>query len=236
MKIIFFSIIFVFDVCFAHGLSYPRYGQLLSSHVCNGGVAYTAITADQLDSAAVDFIHLSKKEFDSLPPNDRIAYLVNLYNFNTIVLIKRNYPLKTGIRDISNPWGKAFVPLFGKLVSLDHIEHDMLRKNFTEPRIHFALVCASKSCPPLLSSAYTGNALETQLQSQAMAFLSDTSKNRIQGQTAAVSQIFQWYGKDFEKKHGGFMKFICTTLGIPLPHTVQFIPYDWSLNQVDKCN
>jgi hypothetical protein len=232
----FLIFIFFFDVCVAHGLLYPRYDHLLNRHVCNGGVEYTAITAEQLDSAAVDFLPLSKQDFDSLPANDRIAYLVNLYNFYTIVLIKQNYPLKKGIRDISNPWGKAFVPLFGKRVSLDHIEHDMLRKDFAEPRIHFALVCASKSCPPLLSSAYTGNALETQLQSQARLFLSDTSKNRIQGQTASVSQLFQWYGKDFEKKDGGFMKFICMTLGIPLPHTVQFIPYDWSLNQVDKCN
>jgi hypothetical protein len=221
--------------CFAFDPSYPHYSRLLQSSVCSDGVAYKSISHVQIDSASADFSSLSQQEFNSLTDNGRIAFLVNLYNFYTISLIKQNYPLKTGIRDISSPWGKAFVPLFGKKVSLDHIEHDMLRKAFGEPRIHFALVCASKSCPRLLSSAYTGDSLDKQLNGQAEDFLTNTFKNRMTRDTAYVSQIFQWYGKDFEKKYGSYSKYISSILGIKPRPVVKFIPYDWSLNEVESC-
>jgi Protein of unknown function, DUF547 len=219
----------------AFDLSYPRYSRLLQTSVCDGGVAYKSITQSQLDSAAGDFSSLSQQSFDSLPANDRIAFLINLYNYYTIVLIKQHYPLKTGIRDISSPWGKAFVPLFGKKVSLDHIEHDLLRKLFSEPRIHFALVCASESCPALATFAYLGDSLEKQLNAQAESFLTNTSKNRVTRDTAYYSQIFQWYGKDFEKKYGNYASYVSSILGIRPRAVAKFVPYDWSLNEVDKC-
>lgn len=219
----------------AFDLSYPHYNRLLQTSVCGGGVAYKSITQSQLDSAAADFSLLSESGFDSLSVNNRIAFLINLYNLYTIVLIKQNYPLKTGIRDISRPWGKGFVPLFGKKVSLDHIENDLLRKIFSEPRIHFALVCASKSCPVLASYAYRGDSLDKQLNAQAEDFLTSSTKNRATRDTAYYSQIFQWYGKDFETKYGSYAAYVSSVLGIKPRAVVKFVPYDWSLNEVDKC-
>jgi Protein of unknown function, DUF547 len=223
-----------FAFSFAFDPTYPRYGRLLQSNVCDAGVTYKAITQSQLDSAAADFSSLSQQGFDSLSINARIAFLMNLYNYYTIVLIKQNYPLKTGIRDISKPWARPFVAFLGKKWSLDNIEQN-LRKDYSEPRIHFALVCASKSCPRLKSSAYTGDSLDKQLTAQAENFLTDESKNRVTRDTAYVSQIFDWYGKDFEKKYGNYTNYIDAILGIrPRPH-VQFISYDWSLNEAGSC-
>lgn len=236
MKILFMFIAVAAICCFAFDPSYSHYNQLLRSDVCAGGVAYKSMTQSKLDSAGTDFSSLSRPSFDSMRVNDRIAFLINLYNYYTLVLIKQNYPLKTGIHDISNPWGKDIVPLFEKKVSLDNIEHDMLRKDFSEPRIHFALVCASKSCSGLASTAYTGDSLDKQLTRQAEEFLTNTFKNRVTRDTAYYSQIFQWFGKDFEKKYGSYANYIASILGVKPRSIVRFIPYDWSLNEVGTCN
>jgi hypothetical protein len=215
---------------------YALYDEFLQRHVCKGGVEYAKLVKDESAVAiARQFESVTKPQYDAMDKNHKIAYLINTYNFYTLTLIKAHYPLKTGIRDIAKPWDTEFVPLFGKKVSLNHIEHEILRKHFREPRIHFAVNCASIGCPKLASEAYTGAELDAQLDAAAREFLTDTSKNRVEGKKLRLSKIFQWYGGDFKKTHGGYREYVKKVLGLEGKFPVSFLDYDWSLNEVTGC-
>ena len=135
---------------------------------------------------------------------------------------------------------KKFFKMFGQDTSLDNVEHDMIRKLFTEPRIHFAVVCASKGCPSLRNEAYVGKKLNEQLESGAKAFLSDSSRNRFDSATGKLmlSRIFDWYGDDFKKKDGTVQNFVALRMAkAPDEHakikaaSLDWLDYDWSLNE-----
>ncbi len=221
----------------AAGPAYRDYGSLLAGYVCRGGVEYDSLKKNPaaLDKAKTELISVQRTNLAELPESGRIAYYINLYNLYTIDLIVRHLPLKTGIRDIADPWGARLVPLPGDSVSLDHIEHDILRKQFKEPRVHFALVCASKSCPVLSNKPYLGDSLDVQLDRAAREFLMDTTRNRFRQGSMSVSKIFQWYGGDFKPRFGSFASFIEHILTRPAGPKIQFNEYDWSLNKVDGC-
>jgi hypothetical protein len=217
--------------------AYRDYGVLLASFVCREGVAYDILKKNPsiLDNAKAEAASISRQEITWLGRDAKIAYYINLYNLYTIDLIVKHLPLKTGIRDIADPWSRRFVPLFGDTVSLDHIEHDILRKQFKEPRIHFALVCASKSCPALSETPYDGDSLDAQLNRAARIFLTDTTRNKFTRRSMQVSKIFDWYGNDFKERFGSFKSFIGSVLSIPIGNKVSYNAYDWSLNKVDRC-
>lgn len=221
----------------ASGPLYPDYGVLLSGYVCRGGVAYDMLAKNHgvLEKAKAELTSVNRADIAALSAGGRIAYYINLYNLYTIDLIVRHLPLTTGIRDIANPWGVKFVPLFGDMVSLDNIETDILRKQFKDPRIHFALVCASKSCPVLQGSPYTGDSLDAQLKRAAFNFLTDTSRNVFTDHSMNLSKIFEWSGDDFKKPYGSFSSFIASVLARPVGPKIHFNDYDWSLNKVDAC-
>jgi len=173
---------------FSFDTTYAAYGALLRSHVCDGGVAYDALRKDprilrQCDSL---FSGMTESAYRQLADRQKIAFLVNLYNYVTIRVIVENLPLRTGIRDIRDVWKRPFVPLFGRTVSLDHVEHEMLRKQFAEPRIHFVLVCASKGCPVLPAAPLRGDSLDMQMDAAARAFLTDPGRNRVDGKGRVV--------------------------------------------------
>ncbi len=232
----FFSTGFAALAC-AADLAYRDYGALLSEYVCHGKVAYEAIAKNPaiLQKAELEFTSISRAGLSGRSRNSQIAYYINLYNLYTIDLIVRHLPLATGIRDISDPWSVKFVPLAGDTVTLDNIETDILRKRFKDPRIHFAIVCASKSCPVLQSTPYNGDSLDAQLRRAARAFLADTARNRFALHSMNVSKIFEWYGDDFKKPFGSFSLFIAAVLGLPVGPEIHFNEYDWSLNNVDTC-
>jgi hypothetical protein len=210
---------------------------LLSRYVCRGGLLYDSLLKNprDLDKAKAELTSVKHAAVGALSHNGQIAYYINLYNLYTIDLIIRHLPLKTGIKDIASPWGVKFVPLFGDTVSLDDIETTILRKQFNDPRIHFALVCASKSCPVLQNTPYTGDSLDAQFRRAAYAFLTDTTKNAFTDHSISVSKIFEWYGNDFKKAFGSFSSFIAATLARTLGPEIHFKKYDWSLNKVDNC-
>ncbi len=237
-----FTLSFLSIICIAaqargSGPLYRDYGALLSNYVCRGGVAYDLLakTPQVLEKARAELTSVNRAGVATLPASGQIAYYINLYNLYTIDLIVRHLPLTTGIRDIANPWGVKFVPLFGDTVSLDNIETDILRKRFKDPRIHFALVCASRSCPVLQNAPYTGDSLDAQLARAAYNFLTDTTRNTFTDHSMSVSKIFEWYGGDFKKAFGSFSSFIATTLARPVGPEVHFNKYDWSLNRVNGC-
>ena len=169
--------------------------------------------------------------------DEKLAYWINAYNAFTVKLILDHYPLesikdiKRGIPFINSVWDIDFFEIGGQKMDLNEIEHAILRKQFSEPRIHFAIVCASKSCPRLLNTAYTAEKLETQLQAQAIEFINDPSKNRVQEKHLQLSPIFRWFKGDFTNGmtiQEYVLKY--SKFRFDKDADVSYMDYDWSLN------
>ena len=237
-------------ICFAMSLLSPNTGyaldpdyriwqMLLSDHVNNGGVDYAGFQEDETKLDA--FLQtLSKIEISGLSRDEQFAFYVNLYNAWTIKLILSKYPNIKSIKELGNifksPWKKDIVIIEGQNVSLDHIEHKILRPHFKDPRIHFVVNCASKSCPPLGVEPYYGSRLEEQLESATGNFLNDGKNVVIKENIIWVSRIFKFYPEDFDE---GVMAFVSkyargglkTDLDAKRdPLKVKYLDYDWSLN------
>jgi hypothetical protein len=172
--------------------------------------------------------------------DERLAFWINAYNAFTVKLIIDHYPVRS-IRSIGwLPFKKKFIPMpgLGKGdLSLDEIENDILRKQLGEPRIHFAIVCASKSCPKL--QAYRADGLGLQLDQAARDFIQDASKNRYDAakRTFYASSIFKWFHEDFERAKGSLAAFIAQYAQPEVAAAlkqgdvrIEFLDYDWSLN------
>ncbi|MDA9367416.1 DUF547 domain-containing protein [Gammaproteobacteria bacterium] len=245
---------------FDHG----RWNLLLSKHVIvsadglSTAVDYASlgVNREPLQSYLEETSRVSRASFDAWETSDQLAFLINLYNAATVELILDNMassdPIDS-IRDIgslfTSAWELERVALFGKLVTLDAIEHDMIRGwgRYNEPRIHFAVNCAAIGCPALRAEAYTGTALEGQLEDATRDFLSDRSRNYFDGRRLRLSSIFKWYREDFERGWGGsnalgeFVARYSSELGLSIEHRnelargdmgIRFLSYDWGLNQV----
>ena len=203
--------------------------QLLRTHVSPAGmVAYAGFQKDQARLNAYLEALSQHPPQASWSQADRLAYWINAYNAFTVRLILDHYPLKS-IRDLEKPWDQTFIKLGGQSYSLNDIEHGILRQRFEEPRIHFAVNCASVSCPPLLNRAYTPSQLDTQLSQQARRFVNDPAYNRLDQQK--LSAIFDWYGEDFTQS-GSLIAYLNRYAQKPLPAgaKLEFLPYNWNLN------
>jgi len=218
----------------AFNKNFPATDAMLKASVCKGLFNYQGLKKSGKLAGVLKEYSISKEALKKMAPNDQIAFYCNLYNVYTLKLIVDNYPIKS-IKKISSPWDKKFVPLFGKNVSLNHIEHKILRKEFKEPRIHVAVNCASIGCPNLMPEAFTGANLEKQLEKASKGFLTDPSKNKVSGNVYYASKIFSWYGKDFKKKYGSFKGFAAKYLKVNEGMKVKFQNYDWNLNEIKNC-
>ncbi len=174
-------------------------------------VDYKNFDKPKLEKYLQSLSSLSRSQYQEFTREQKLVFLINAYNAFTVQLILDNYPISS-IKKIgsifSSPWKKKFVSLFGEKVSLDDIEHSMIRKDplFQEPRIHFAVNCASIGCPALLHEAFRADNLEAQLEKVTRAFLKDRKRNRIEGTKVMLSPIFDWYEEDFEKGWKGYRK------------------------------
>ena len=216
-------------------------------------VDYAGFKADQsqLRSYLSALSQVSQAEFNAWPKSKQLAFLINAYNAWTIELILTRYPKIDSIKELgsffSSPWSKEFIPLLGETRSLDNIEHDLIRGSgkYNDPRIHFAVNCASIGCPALREEAYTAKKLEAQLHQQTVRFLSDTSRNKLQGNTLKLSSIFKWYKGDFTKGFEGanslsqFLLLYVDALNLgPAQQQkltsgdmkIDFLDYNWDLN------
>ena len=155
-------------------------------------------------------------------------------------LILSGYPGIDSIKDLGSvlksPWKKKIVRIDGNIVALDHIEHKILRPRYKDPRVHFAINCASKSCPPLISEPFRGDILNQQLDAATTAFLNNPEQNRLEDNTLYVSRIFKWYSEDFnDDVVGFFIKYANASLKDKLVARrnrikIKHLDYDWSLN------
>jgi len=212
---------------------YEDYNAFLQKFVYpSGKVKYADIKANKATMNEI------VKEFESNTPqsdwsrNEKLAYWINVYNLYTIKLVVDNYPTSS-IKNIAGgkPWDKKFIPIGGKTYSLNNVENDIIRPRFKEPRIHFAVNCASKSCPVLLNKAYKPSKLSAQLTYQTKRFLKDTSKNQFSGNTAKLSKIFSWYKEDFTR-NGTVIDFINKYRSEKLNNPkISYLEYSWSLNK-----
>lgn len=236
---------------FDHGV----WDGLLQRHVqpIGGGVStevdYAGMARERarlqgyLDALAA----VPESDFRRWPEDERLAFLINAYNAWTVELVLSAWPELDSIKDLGSllesPWKRRFIPLLGRTRSLDDIEHRMIRAKgiYDEPRIHFAVNCASVGCPALRSEAYTAAALDAQLSDATRRFLGDRTRNRAADARLEISNIFKWYGKDFDRV-GGLRSFLAEqsdALGLTAEQLralqagaleITFLDYDWRLN------
>ena len=167
--------------------------------------------------------------------NKKKAFWINTYNAYTIKIILNNYPLKS-IRDIKidgkTAWKIPFVKVGQKRYTLDQIEHKILRKKFNDPRIHVGINCASVSCPRLWNFAFTEDNIAYSLDNLMKVFINDTTRNKISKKNVALSEIFNWFSKDFIK-NGTIINYLNTYAAIKISEkaSIKYLTYDWSLNK-----
>ena len=250
MKMHFITLLFAMTATLARPASaeldqtHAAFDKILQTNVNAKGANYAALKKDPapLDAYLKSLADVSDSEFKSWSSDQQMAMLINLYNAATLKLVADHYPVKS-IKDIggsAGPWKQAVVDLLGKKQTLDYLENNILRPNYNDPRIHFAINCASIGCPALRSSAYRPDKLSSQLDEETRAFLSATSKNRVdaKNKTLYLSPIFDWFKSDFVKKSGSVEKFIApyltaadkkVVLGGGL--SIKSTDYSWSLNK-----
>lgn len=249
----------------AEGFDHRLWDALLKQYVAeiDGGhstaVDYDAFAANRkrLQQYLEALSDVSQAEFDSWPTDAQLAFLINAYNAWTVELILTEWPEVESIKDLgslfSSPWSKSIAPLLGDQLSLNDIEHQWIRGSgrYQEPRIHFAVNCASVGCPALRSEAYVAERLSEQLDEQTRMFLADRSRNRLGSEYLELSSIFKWYRKDFERGwqgYNGLVEFLSdyadaldldsveidalATGDIEIDH----LDYDWGINAITASN
>ena len=239
---------------------HEAWDRLLKQHVVwtNGGTASQVDYAGfKQDKAALQryldaLSSVSEAEFAGWSRDQRLAFLINASNAFTVDLILSKYPNLDSIKDLGglfqSPWKKRFFTLLGKQRHLDEIEHGMIREPgvYDEPRIHFAVNCASIGCPALRPEAYVADRLDRQLEDNMQRFLADASRNRYNPNTGKLeaSKIFDWYGEDFQGRGGfGSVLDVFANYAELLADTpeaqrririkaaaLDYLDYDWGLN------
>lgn len=233
---------------------YEIYGEILSTYVDDDGlVDYQALQQNRqpLDEFLAAIALISDETYESWPEAEQIAFWVNAYNAFTLASIINEAPIKSSIKDIPGVWRFNEHAVQGKSITLDHIEHQILRVDFNEPRIHAALVCAAMSCPPLRDEPFTGEDLDAQLDDQVEQFLAKSDGLDIDQAAGVVhlSQIFDWFGGDWAATYwteDGFtgntaqksvLNFASTYVSAEEAaylqsgdYEVRYFDYDWSLN------
>jgi DNA-binding transcriptional ArsR family regulator len=242
-KLAFLGLLALAGPALAFDHSHQAWDALLKKHVVllDGGKAsqlnYAEIARERsaLRQYLESLSRVSEAELNAWARPERMAFLINAYNAYTIEKILTRYPDIKSIWDFGkffgNPFRDEFFSLLGRKMSLDGIEHETLRKHYKDPRVHYAVNCASVGCPMLREEAYVAARLERQLDEQAVRFLSDRSRNRLRDGLLEVSKIFDWYKEDFEPRSEYFLRY-AAILGIPQGASPRFVflDYDWSLN------
>jgi hypothetical protein len=214
------------------------YAELLDRYVKQGHVDYRGLKTQEgrLD----DYLALlAQVDPDTLSRDARFTFYINAYNAWTLKLILTGYPGVESIKDLgtlfSSPWKKKIVKIRGETLTLDQIEHDILRPEFKDARVHFAINCAALSCPPLRSVPYEADRLNTQLDEATTAFINRRDRTYLKGDTLYVSRIFKWFNEDFHPDVESFVrKYARGELKQKLDGIkavkVNYLDYDWSLN------
>lgn len=237
---------------------YSNYGMVLDAYVDAERFDYVALKANRaaLDSFVNQLTTISTEELARMTRDEQMAFWINAYNGLTLRSIIDHYPVKS-IKDIDDVWDKTKWLVAGRKVTLDEIEHKILRPDFADARLHFAVNCASVGCPPLADKPYMGITLNAQLDGMARAFVNHPKRTVVDLTTGVIttSELFSWFGEDFLPAYGGhrefdylkpveaaIMQFIFAhaesdRLKILTSHDkwrLKYRSYDWSLNIIEK--
>ena len=230
-RFLIYSLILCFYTAGAQTLGHSKWTKILQAYVAeNGAVNYKGLQKNPKPLNAYLNNLAQNAPKDNWSKAEKMAYWINAYNAYTIQLILDNYPTES-IKDIRDPWGQTFFEIGGKTMSLNTIEHEILRP-MGDPRIHFAIVCASESCPKLLNCAYESKTLTDQLDQAAREFINDSSKNSISESKITISKIFKWFKSDFPKGDA-FINYLnkYSTVKIFPDTNINYKTYNWSLNE-----
>lgn len=232
-------------------VDHSQWDKLLKRYVVAGPDGLNRVDYKAFKSAGHPVLreyiaHLEATDVTRLPRREQFAFWTNLYNAKTIDIVLEHYPVAS-IRDIDisgffadGPWGKKVVNVNGIALSLDDIEHTILRRLFRDRRVHYAVNCASVGCPNLARNAYTGAMLEAQLNNGARAYVNSLRGVDIKGQSLTVSKIYSWFDEDFGDSEAGILKHLKTYADAGLAAKLKSFDhinsyaYDWSLNDVTR--
>lgn len=233
--------------------AYTDYAAVLGRHVhwtADGhasGVAYAALKRDPAPLQAVldSLSAVTPAQFEAFDRAQQMAFLINAYNAFTLQRVLGRYPELKSIRDLGSllrsPWKQPFFELLGQTRHLDWIEHERLRPDYSDPRVHFAVNCASIGCPALRPEPYRGDRLEAQLDDQQRRFLTDRTRNRFNAADGRlrVSQIFKWFAEDFAGDPRAWLAERTELLADTAAdrariaagdYRLDYLSYDWTLN------
>ncbi|WGH74432.1 DUF547 domain-containing protein [Tenacibaculum tangerinum] len=211
------------------------FNSLLQKHVdTKGNVNYQGFKTDEAQLQTYLAYLATTKPQHSWSAAKTKAFWVNAYNAYTIQLILDHYPLKSimGIKKKGkDAWSIPFAKVGGKTYTLNQIEHDILRKQFDDPKIHVAVNCASKSCPKLANYAFTAANYEAKTTELMKEFINDAARNKISEKKLQLSKIFEWFTGDFTKK-GSLFDFLnqYSTTEINKKAKISYLTYNWNLN------
>ncbi len=219
------------DPAVSTAISHQLLDSLLQKHVSDAGkVNYTGLKADKAALDAYCQLLSDHPAEDNWTNESKMAYWINAYNAFTLKLIVDHYPTKSILNfDGGKTWDVRRIKIGDKKYSLNNIENDILRPQFKDPRIHFAINCAAKSCPPLWNHAYTAENLDASLEARAQSFVNNPKFNSITSSRAQVSKIFDWYAADFSDLKKFLNRFSETKLKSTA--SVSFNEYNWDLNE-----
>ncbi len=232
-KGIIFSVLFL--IAFNFQAQVKEYDALLKKHVDDkGNVDYKSFKADEAKLANYITYLTNTSPEKSWSDNKTKAFWINAYNAYTIKLILDNYPIKSIMKirkKGKDAWNIPFAKVGGKNYTLNYIEHEILRKDYNDPRIHVGVNCASGSCPQLGNFAFTETNIESELERLMKLFINDTTRNKITEKKIQISKIFEWFKGDFTKQ-GSLVDYFnkYSTIKIHKRAKVRYLPYDWNLN------
>lgn len=212
-------------------IDHSAWDKLLKKHVTSDGlVDYKGFKQDRQELDAYIAMLAKHQPSDKWSVQEQLAYYINTYNANTVKLILENYPTKS-IKDIKGAWTKDMVTIGDVQISLGGIENSILRK-MNEPRIHFAINCASVSCPKLMNEAYTASKINEQLDKAANQFI-NSDKNELSASAPKVSSVFDWYKKDFKDGDQSVIDYINKYADTKISEdaTLTYKDYNWNLNE-----
>ena len=214
---------------------HKTWDNLLKKHVSSSGkVNYEGFVKDKDELLKyIKELQSFYKDVSSWGKNKRLAYWINIYNAVTVKLITDNYPLKS-IQDLNGgkAWDLKLIDLGGVSYTLNVIENKIIRPKYNEPRIHFAVNCAAKSCPKIMNRAWTEDNIERYLAKQTKAFVANSTENNISINKVELSKIFDWYKADFGGNNTKLIEFINKYSDVKVNDnaTVTFKEYNWELN------
>ena len=235
--------------------SHAAWSEVLRACVRDGGFDYALLKKDrtQFDGYVLSLTRVTPQELAGWTREQRFAYWINAYNAFTVQRVIDSYPLKSirkldGAFGITSVFEKPFIPLQAhhpdgknEELALNDLEHKILRVQFKDARLHAAINCASVSCPPLRNEAFVAERLDAQLEAQMKAFVNDPTRNTLDaaGKKLAVSEIFKWFEEDFERDAKSVKEYL-VRFAPPATHDfirgakLQYLAYDWDLNDVPK--